>query len=189
VGAVREAMGLDTKLLLGVELADLTLAILGMGRIGQAIARRARGFGMPVLYHNRRRLDAAVEQELNARWCPFEDLLSDAGVLVVSCPLTANTRNLLDASRLALLRPTAVLVSITAGVVDEHALAAALESGALFSAAVDNYADEPNIPAALLRQERVVLSPHLGSATVQTRQAMEHSQSTTSSRYSRTHPR
>ncbi len=91
---------------------------------------------------------------------------------MVTCPLSEATRHLLDAPRLALLPPGAVVVSMTAGVVDEVALAAALESGALFAAAVDNFEREPAVPSALLAQDRAVLAPHLGSATVRTRQAM-----------------
>ncbi|MFE4973439.1 2-hydroxyacid dehydrogenase [Kitasatospora sp. NPDC056651] len=156
--------------LLGLELAGTPLGVLGMGRIGQAVARRARAFDMPVAYHNRRALPP--EQAEGADWKPLEELLATSTVLVVTCPFTAETRHLLDARRLALLPPGAVVVSMTAGVVDERALAAALESGALFAAAVDNFEHEPAVPSALLAQERAVLAPHLGSATVRTRQAM-----------------
>ncbi|MER6398044.1 D-glycerate dehydrogenase [Kitasatospora sp. NPDC001603] len=156
--------------LLGLELAGTPLGVLGMGRIGQAVARRARAFDMPVGYHNRRELPP--EQAEGAEWLPLEELLARSTVLVVTCPLGPATRHLLDARRLALLPPGAVVVSMTAGVVDEEALAAALESGALFAAAVDNFEREPAVPAALLAQERAVLAPHLGSATVRTRQAM-----------------
>lgn len=158
--------------LLGLELSGTPLGILGMGRVGQAVARRAYGFDMPVSYHNRTRLPDAVERELGARWCPLDQLLSGSRVLVVSCPLSDQTRGLLDASRLALLPAGAVLVSITAGVVDEVAAGQALASGALFAAAIDNHTDEPHVAGELLRQERAVLTPHLGSATVHTRQAM-----------------
>ncbi|GGV17932.1 D-glycerate dehydrogenase [Kitasatospora herbaricolor] len=156
--------------LLGMELAGAPLGILGMGRIGQAVARRAAGFDMPVSYHNRTRLPAALEG--GSRWLPLDELLAGSAVLVVTCPLSAGTRHLLDARRLALLPAGAVVVSMTAGVVDERALAAALESGALSAAAVDNFEHEPAVPAELLAQERAVLAPHLGSATVGTRQAM-----------------
>ncbi|MFI2610726.1 2-hydroxyacid dehydrogenase [Kitasatospora sp. NPDC018619] len=156
--------------LLGMELAGTPLGVLGMGRIGRAVARRARAFDMPVSYHNRTALPP--EQAEDADWKPLEDLLASSTVLVVTCPFTAETRHLLDARRLALLPRGAVVVSMTAGVVDEEALAAALESGALFAAAVDNFEHEPSVPSALLAQERAVLAPHLGSATVRTRQAM-----------------
>lgn len=156
--------------LLGLELAGTPLGVLGMGRIGRAVARRARAFDMPVSYHNRRELPA--EQAEGADWKSLEDLLATSTVLVVTCPFTEGTRHLLNARRLALLPRGAVVVSMTAGVVDEEALAAALESGALFAAAVDNFEREPAVPSALLAQERAVLAPHLGSATVRTRQAM-----------------
>ncbi|MFB8167850.1 2-hydroxyacid dehydrogenase [Kitasatospora purpeofusca] len=156
--------------MLGLELTGTQLGVLGMGRIGQAVARRAKGFDMPVRYHNRNPLPP--EQADGAEWLPLEQLLSTSTVLVVTCPLSEATRHLLDAPRLALLPPGAVVVSMTAGVVDEVALAAALESGALFAAAVDNFEREPAVPSALLAQDRAVLAPHLGSATVRTRQAM-----------------
>ncbi|MFC5663611.1 2-hydroxyacid dehydrogenase [Kitasatospora misakiensis] len=156
--------------MLGLELSGTQLGVLGMGRIGQAVARRAKGFDMPVRYHNRNPLPP--EQAEGAEWLPLEQLLSTSTVLVVTCPLSEATRHLLDARRLALLPPGAVVVAMTAGIVDEEALAAALESGALFAAAVDNFEREPAVPAALLAQDRAVLAPHLGSATVRTRQAM-----------------
>ncbi|KJY40271.1 D-glycerate dehydrogenase [Streptomyces sp. NRRL S-495] len=156
--------------MLGLELSGTQLGVLGMGRIGQAVARRAKGFDMPVRYHNRNPLPP--EQADGAEWLPLEQLLSTSSVLVVTCPLSEATRHLLDARRLALLPPGAVVVAMTAGVVDEEALAAALESGALFAAAVDNFEHEPAVPSALLAQDRAVLAPHLGSATVRTRQAM-----------------
>lgn len=156
--------------LLGVELSGTPLGILGMGRIGRAVARRAAGFGMPVGYHNRNRLPADLER--GARHLPLDDLLASSPVLVVTAPLTAATRHLVDAERIARMPAGAVLVSMTAGVVDEEAVAAGLASGHLFAAAVDNFEHEPAVPAALLAQERAVLAPHLGSATVRTRQAM-----------------
>ncbi|MGW2252323.1 2-hydroxyacid dehydrogenase [Kitasatospora sp. NPDC001660] len=158
------------NMLLGLELADTPLGILGMGRIGQAVARRARAFDMPVGYHNRSPL--SPEEADGAEWKSLDELLATSTVLVVTCPLSDATRHLLDARRLARLPHGAVVVSMTAGVVDEEALAAALESGALFAAAVDNFEHEPAVPSALLAQERAVLAPHLGSATVRTRQAM-----------------
>ncbi len=156
--------------LLGMELAGTPLGILGMGRIGQAVARRAAAFDMPVGYHNRTPLPA--EQADGSQWLPLDELLARSMVLVVTCPLTDGTRHLLNAERLAQLPPGAVVVSMTAGVVDELALAAALDLGALSAAAVDNFEHEPAVPPELLAQERAVLVPHLGSATVRTRQAM-----------------
>ncbi|MGW0646063.1 2-hydroxyacid dehydrogenase [Streptomyces badius] len=156
--------------LLGAELTGQPLGIIGMGAIGRAVAHRARAFGLRIAYHNRTPL--SDELSGGAPWRPLDDLLAESSLLVVSCPLTERTRGLLDGKRLALLPPGAVLVSMTAGVVDEDALAAALDTGALLGAAVDHHTQEPAVNAALLRQERAVLTPHLGSATVATRQAM-----------------
>ncbi|GAA3017193.1 D-glycerate dehydrogenase [Kitasatospora albolonga] len=156
--------------MLGTELSGARLGILGMGRIGQAVARRAFGFGMELAYHNRSRLPA--EQEHGARWVGLDELLATSDVLVVTCPLSEATRHLLDATTIAQLPPGAVLVSVVAGIVDELALAAALASGHLSAAAVDNFEREPAVPAELLAQPTAVLAPHLGSATVRTRRAM-----------------
>ncbi|MFA7762556.1 2-hydroxyacid dehydrogenase [Streptomyces sp. NRRL S-448] len=156
--------------LLGMELSGERLGILGMGEIGRAVARRAQGFGLRLGYHNRSPLPD--EHASGAQWRPLEQLLAESALLVVSCPLTEQTRGLLDARRLALLPTGAVVVSITAGVVDENALAAALGSGALLAAAVDHHTHEPTVNQALLAQERALLTPHLGSATTSTRQAM-----------------
>ncbi|MFJ9519241.1 2-hydroxyacid dehydrogenase [Kitasatospora sp. NPDC101801] len=156
--------------LLGMELTGAQLGILGMGRIGRAVARRAVGFEMPVAYHNRNRLPAA--DEAGAEWLPLDDLLARSQVLVVTCPLSAATRHLVDRERLARLPAGAVVVSVVAGVVNEQDLAESLASGHLAAAAVDNFEREPAVPAALLAQPNAVLAPHLGSATVQTRQAM-----------------
>ncbi|MGW8360690.1 2-hydroxyacid dehydrogenase [Streptomyces wedmorensis] len=158
------------NLLLGLELSGARLGILGMGEIGRAVARRARGFGLSIGYHNRSPLPD--ERASGAAWRPLEQLLAESMLLVVSCPLTDRTRGLLDARHLALLPTGAVLVSITAGVVDEDALAAALGSGALLAAAVDHHTHEPAVNQALLAQEGALLTPHLGSATTHTRQAM-----------------
>jgi len=103
--------------LLGADLSGATLGILGAGRIGQAIARRAPGFGMRVTYHNRRRLPVGVEEDLQASWAPLDQLLEISDALIVACPLTPDTELLLDAGRIAQLKPTAVLVSITGGII------------------------------------------------------------------------
>lgn len=165
-----EPWGWTPTFMLGLELTGTPLGILGMGRIGQAVARRAAGFEMPVQYHNRTRLPEELEH--GARWVELDRLFAESQVLVVTSPLTEATRHLVNAERLAQLPAGAVVVSMTAGVVDEAALAAALASGHLFAAAVDNFEHEPKVEPALLAQEHAVLAPHLGSATVRTRQAM-----------------
>ncbi|HEU0197679.1 MAG TPA: D-glycerate dehydrogenase [Nevskiaceae bacterium] len=158
---------------LGQDVSGHTLGILGMGRIGRAVARRAVGFGMPVLYHNRSKLDAAVERELNARWVDQATLLRDADVLVLLVPRTPQTHHLVGAAELALMKPTAVLVNVArGGIVDEAALAQALGTGRLAAAGLDVFEHEPVIHPALLELDNVVLSPHAASATVDTRRAM-----------------
>ncbi|MBI5516694.1 MAG: D-glycerate dehydrogenase [Deltaproteobacteria bacterium] len=155
-------------LLLGVPVAGATLGIVGLGRIGRAVARRARGFGMRVLYASPR--DAGDPE---ARRVPLEELLASADFVSLHCPLNDRTRGLLDAQRLALLRPHAVLVNTARGpLVDEAALAEALHAGRLGGAALDVYTDEPRIPQRLLTAPNTVLLPHLGSASRAAREAM-----------------
>ena len=150
------------------------LAILGMGRIGSALARRARGFGMSIHYHNRRRLPPEVEAELGATWWEgLDQMLGQADVLSINCPHTPATFHLLSARRLALLRPHAVLVNTARGeVVDEAALLRALERRELAGAGLDVYAREPEVDRRLLALDSVVCLPHMGSATLEGRIAM-----------------
>jgi glyoxylate reductase len=159
--------------MLGTGLQGKTLGIVGMGRIGAATARRARAFGMRVAYAGRRRADSALEQELDAAFLDLDELLATADVVSVHTPLTAQTRHLIDARRLRLMKPTAHLVNTSRGpVVDEAALAAVLRDGAIAGAGLDVFEREPAIEPALLGLENVTLIPHLGSATVETRTAM-----------------
>jgi lactate dehydrogenase-like 2-hydroxyacid dehydrogenase len=128
---------------------------------------------MRLVYHSRSRLDAEEEQALGASWLPLEDLLRTSDVVSLHLPLTPETRGLLDRRRLALLRPEAVVVNTARGaLIDEEALAEALRAGRLAGAALDVYAGEPEVPAPLRELENVVLLPHLGSATAETRRAM-----------------
>jgi gluconate 2-dehydrogenase len=158
---------------LGVDVHGKTLGILGMGRIGQAIARRGSGFGMPVIYHNRRRLSADVEQYCNARYVEKSVLLGESDHLILVLPYTSENRHAIGASELALMKPSAVLVNIArGGIVDDAALAAALRDGGLAAAGLDVFEGEPSVHPDLLALENVVLSPHLGSATEETRRAM-----------------
>lgn len=150
--------------LLGVDIWGRTLGIVGMGRIGQAMARRGRGFGMDILYTRARPDPDAVE---------VDELFARADLISLHCPLTPATRNLVDARTLALMKPTAVLVNTArGGCVDEEALAAALAAGRLAGAGLDVFAEEPAIAPALLAEERVVLAPHIGSATTRARTRM-----------------
>ncbi|HEY1588965.1 MAG TPA: D-glycerate dehydrogenase [Rhodanobacter sp.] len=158
---------------LGVDLHGKTLGILGMGRIGQAIARRAQGFGMPVLYHNRHRLPESLEQSCGARHVDKPTLLRESDHLVLVLPFTPENRHAIGVAELALMKSRAVLVNIArGGIVDDVALAAALREGRLGAAGLDVFEGEPAVHADLLALENVVLSPHIASATEDTRRAM-----------------
>jgi len=161
------------KAWLGLDTRGRTLGILGMGRIGQAIARRAAGFGMRVAYHNRSPLPPAIEAECAARYLDKPALLAESDFLVLAVPLTAESRHAIGAAELAQMKPTAVLVNIArGGVVDDAALAAALGEGRLAAAALDVFEGEPHVHPALLALDNVILSPHIASATWDTRRAM-----------------
>lgn len=152
---------------LAEEVAGSTLGIVGLGRIGSAVARRARGFELRVLYTQRTRIETHL-----AEFRPLDDLLAEADLVTLHVPLTPQTRGLLDARRLALLRDGACLVNTARGeVVDEPALVAELVSGRI-RAGLDVFACEPHVPPELLALDNVVLTPHLGSATRQAREAM-----------------
>jgi gluconate 2-dehydrogenase len=158
---------------LGTDLYGHTLGILGMGRIGQAIARRASGFRMPVIYHNRSRVDASIERECGARYVDKAALLDEADVLVLVVPRTPETHHIIGQPELAAMKPSAVLVNVArGGVVDEKALAAALSDGRIAAAGLDVFEDEPGVEPALLELDNVVLTPHMASATTGTRRAM-----------------
>jgi lactate dehydrogenase-like 2-hydroxyacid dehydrogenase len=150
---------------LAVEVTGSTLGIVGLGRIGAAVARRAAGFELRVLYTQRTRLDGATERELNVEWRPLDDLLRVADSVSLHVPRTAETTGLLDARRLGLLHDGGVLVNTArAEVVDRDALVRELQSGRL-RAGLDVFWDEPNVPPELLGLPNVVLTPHIGSAT------------------------
>jgi glyoxylate reductase len=156
----------------GRDVCGATLGIVGLGRIGRAVARRARGFEMRVLYAQRRRLDAERERELGVEHRGLDELLAEADAVTLHVPLTVETLGLLDARRLALLRNGARLVNTARGaVVDEAALVAELESGRI-SAGLDVFAEEPRVPEALLALRNVVLAPHVGTFTAETRASM-----------------
>jgi len=159
--------------LLGGDVHGRTLGILGMGRIGQAIARRARGFDMRVLYHNRNRLDPVVETPLQAQWVDRDTLFAEADHLLLVLPYAADSHHLVDAATLALMKPSATLTSIArGGLIDEGALAEALASGRLAAAALDVFEGEPRVDPRLLALHNVVLTPHIASGSLATRRAM-----------------
>lgn len=158
---------------LGSDVRGRTLGILGMGRIGQAIARRAAGFDMPVLYHNRSRLPAETERACRARFVDKAQLLRESDFLMLVLPLTAQTRHAIGAAELAAMKPTAMLVNVArGGIVDDKALAAALRERRLAGAALDVFEGEPALYPDLLELDNVVLSPHIASASTETRRAM-----------------
>lgn len=159
--------------LLGGDVHGSTLGILGMGRIGQAIARRAAGFGMRTLYHNRSRLPEAVERECAARYVSFDELLGRADHLILVLPYSPQSHHLIDAAALAKMQAHATLTNIArGGIVDENALCDALEQGRLAAAGLDVYEGEPRLNPRLLKQRRVVLTPHIASGSLATRRAM-----------------
>ncbi|HWH83698.1 MAG TPA: D-glycerate dehydrogenase [Burkholderiaceae bacterium] len=158
----------------GTDVFGATLGVLGMGRIGQAIARRgALGFGMKVLYHNRSRLDAAIERELGARWVDKNTLLRDSDHLVIVVPYSAASHHLVGSAELALMKPTATLTNIArGGIVDDAALALALRERRIAAAGLDVFEGDPRVHPDLLTVPNVVLTPHIASASLPTRRAM-----------------
>ncbi len=165
--------GWDPWGFLGVLVAGKTLGIVGMGKIGAAVARRSRGFSMEILYHNRRRLSPSAEAEFAASYRDLDPLLEESDFVVLCVPLTKETRGLISRERIGKMKRTAVLVNIARGeVVDEQAVATALAQGRLFGAGLDVYEKEPRVHPLLLSAPSAVLLPHLGSATGETREAM-----------------
>lgn len=159
--------------MLGSSLQGKRLGIVGLGSIGKWVAQRARAFGMEIAYHQRNQAPAEVEAALGAERMPLERLLAEADVVSLHCPLTPETHHLIGAAELAAMKPGAVLVNVARGpVVDEAALAEALAENRIAAAGLDVYEREPKVVARLLELDNVVLSPHLGSATVETRTAM-----------------
>jgi gluconate 2-dehydrogenase len=158
----------------GSDVHGATLGILGMGRIGRAVARRgALGFGMPVVYHNRSRLDPELEAPIGARWVDKVTLLREADHLVIVVPYSAASHHAIGAAELALMKPTATLTNIArGGVVDDAALAQALRERRIAAAGLDVFEGEPAVHPDLLTVPNVVLTPHIASATVATRRAM-----------------
>jgi len=158
----------------GSDVHGATLGILGMGRIGQGIARRgAHGFGMKVIYHNRSRLDAATEAECKAHYVSKEELLKTADHLVLVLPYSASSHHAIGAAEIGLMKPTATLVNIArGGIVDDAALAQALRERRIAAAGLDVFEGEPKVHPDLLTVPNVVLTPHIASASVPTRLAM-----------------
>jgi glyoxylate reductase len=159
--------------LLGHDIYGKTLGIVGMGRIGQAVARRAQGFSMQTLYHSRKPIEPVMEKELKAHFVSLEELLASADFLTLHVPLNAQTHHLIGKRELLLMKPTAYLINTSRGpVVDEKALIKILQKERIAGAGLDVFENEPRIPAKLKRLKNVVILPHLGSASTETRTQM-----------------
>ncbi|AKI97322.1 2-hydroxyacid dehydrogenase [Kosmotoga pacifica] len=157
----------------GIDLNRKVLGIVGMGKIGKEVAQRAIGFGMRIIYYSRHRLPESEERILSATYYPLDELLKIADVVSLHVPLTPETRHLINKERLQLLKPGAILINTARGpVVDEQALIEALKEKRIFGAGLDVYENEPYVPPELMELDNVVLLPHIGSATVETRQTM-----------------
>jgi glyoxylate reductase len=163
--------GWSPSWMLGHRIFGKRLGIIGMGRIGQAVAQRAKGFGLQIHYHNRKRLAAAVEQEVEATyWESLDQMLMRMDIVSVNCPHTPATYHLLSARRLKLLKPTAYIVNTARGeVIDENELARMIEAGSIAGAGLDVFEHEPAINPKLLASNRVVALPHMSSATIEGR--------------------
>ena len=158
---------------LGMDLHHSTIGIIGMGRIGQGIAKRALGFGMKVIYCNRSRLSEAHEKACGATYVSKEELLRTADHVVLVLPYTAESHHTIGATEIAQMKPTATLINIArGGIVDDVALAQALQEGKIFAAGLDVFEGEPSVHPDLLKLSNVVLAPHIASATEKTRRAM-----------------
>lgn len=163
----------EPDFMLGTDVYGKVLGIVGFGRIGRAVASRARGFGMTILYHARTPATAEVERDLGAGYRELDDLLAEADFVTLHTELSLETRHLIDAERLARMKRTAVLVNASRGpVVDEAALVDALRRGRILAAGLDVFEQEPEINPVLFQLENAVITPHVGSATVEARLAM-----------------
>lgn len=165
-----EFTGWAPEMLLGVEVYGKTLGLVGAGRIGRAMAKRASGFDMKVLYNNRRQLPAEVEKEYNLEYVELDTLLKESDFVSLHCPLTPETKYLIDERELNLMKPTAVLINTARGpVVNEVALVEALKNKTIYGAGLDVFEDEPALKPGLAELPNVVLTPHIASAAVDTR--------------------
>ena len=160
--------------MMGVGLRGRKLGIVGMGRIGEAMARRSRAFGMDIHYHARRRVSSDVERELGATyWAALDAMLPEMDIVSINCPYTPETYHLFSAARLALMKPSSYLINTARGeIVDEAALADALAAGRLGGAGLDVFEREPSVEPKLLTLSNVALLPHLGSSTIEARTGM-----------------
>jgi glyoxylate reductase len=166
--------GWNPTWMMGVGLRGRTLGIVGMGRIGEAVAQRSRAFGMKIHYYNRKRVAPEVERALEATYWPdLDKMLPEMDIVSINCPYTPDTFHLMSAERIGRMKPTAYLINSARGeIVDEAALADALEKGAIAGAGLDVFEKEPKVEPKLLAQKNAVLFPHLGSSTIEARTGM-----------------
>ncbi len=165
--------GWAPELMLGTDLHGKTLGIIGFGRIGQAVARRARGFEMKVIYNKRNPLSSEEEQELNAEYRDFEGLIKEADFITINAPLNDSTYHLFNKDVFKWMKDSAILINAGRGpIIDETALVEALESGEIAGAGLDVYEEEPEVNPGLVKLDNVVLTPHTGTGTVETRDKM-----------------
>jgi glyoxylate reductase len=171
IGPDNSWQGWSPTWMLGHRIWGKRLGIIGMGRIGQALARRAKAFGLQIHYHNRKPVHAKIAEELDATyWESLDQMLARMDIVSVNCPHTPATYHLLSARRLKLMRPDAIIVNTARGeVIDENALARMLESGELGGAGLDVFEHEPAVNPRLLKAKKAVLLPHMGSATIEGR--------------------
>lgn len=166
-------MGWAPELLLGVEVYGKTLGIIGAGRIGQAVAERAKGFAMKTLYHNRNRHSKEIEAKYQMEYVDLDTLLTEADFISLHCPLTPETKYLIDKEELAKMKSTAVIVNTSRGpVINEEALVKALQERTIYAAGLDVFEDEPALKPGLAELSNVVLAPHIASAGMETRDRM-----------------
>ncbi len=165
--------GWQAKLFLGGDVYGKTLGVIGCGEIGKAVARRALGFNMRILYHQRNRLPEAVEKQLNAEFVPLDDLLKQSDFVTPHVPLTDETKYMIGKEQLAIMKPSAYLIHTARGkVVDDRALVEALKAGKLAGAALDVYENEPELTEGMIELDNLMLLPHIGSASIDTRNCM-----------------
>ena len=165
--------GWGSRLFLGGDVYGKTLGVVGCGEIGRAVARRAKGFSMPVLYHQRHRLPVDEEKELGAKFVSLEDLLRDSDFVTLHVPLTEETHHLIGEKEFAMMRPAAYFIHTARGkVVDDNALVDALKNNRIAGAGLDVYENEPQLAEGLMELDNVVLLPHIGSASEETRTRM-----------------
>lgn len=165
--------GSDPFMFLGMELSGKTMGIIGMGRIGREMAKKCHAFGMNVVYYNRNRIDASIEKELNVGYRTMEEIVCISDFLSIHTPLTVETRHMIDKAVFDQMKEGLILINTARGpIIDEADLVEALESGKIRAAGLDVYENEPDVHPGLLKMENVVLLPHIGSATYETRSRM-----------------